>query len=166
MNLATDWRLTLVAKIAWFAKWSSFSTLFLKRVLICFSCILWLFIFWSHVQYFNTTVVNSKIFHYFVTIFSIFKERYGFCTLLSIFHRYCHFPHGFCALYAICISLDCVWIFDCLVSSLCDFRWLFSNLSYIVTTLGHYCLSLSFSRHSYLVLRVLFIIHILKLTHC
>ena len=95
VKLATVRRLTSVAKIAWFAKRSSFSTLFSKRVLICFSCILWLFIFWSHFQYFNTTVVNSKIFHYFVNIFSIFTERYGFCPLLFIFHSYCLFLMDF-----------------------------------------------------------------------
>ena len=36
----------------------------------------------------------------------------------------------------------------------CVFRWFYSDLLYIVTTLGHYCLSLSFSGHSHLVLRV------------
>ena len=72
-----------------------FLTLFSKRVLISFSCILWMFIFWSHFQYFNTTGVNSKIFNYFVTIFSIFKERFGFCPLLFIFHSYCLFLMDF-----------------------------------------------------------------------
>ena len=97
----TFWPLTSVAKIARFAKRSFFFyffyflTLFLKRVLISFSCILWMFIFWSHFQYFNTTGVNSKIFNYFVTIFSIFKERFGFCPLLFIFHSYCLFLMDF-----------------------------------------------------------------------
>ena len=36
VKLATFWRLTSVAKISWFAKRSSFSTLFSKRVLIFF----------------------------------------------------------------------------------------------------------------------------------
>ena len=53
------------------------------------------------------------------------------------FSQLLHFPHGFCALYDICISLDCIWVSNCLVSSLCVFRWLYSTLLYIVTTLGH-----------------------------
>ena len=97
-KLAIVWRLSSVAKIAWFAKRSFFfffNTNLKKSLNFFFSCILWLFIFWSHFQYFNTTVVNSKIFHYFVTIFSIFKERYGFCPLLFIFHSYCLFLMDF-----------------------------------------------------------------------
>ena len=165
VKLVIFWRLNSVAKIVWFAKRSSFSILFSKRVLNCFSCILWLFIFWSHFRHFNTTVVNSKIFHYFVTIFSMFKERYGFLSSTLYSSLLLSFPRGFCALYDICISLDCVWISNCLVSSLCVFQWSYSDLLYIVTTFGHYCLSLSFSGHSHLVLRVFFIIHILNLTH-
>ena len=71
-----------------FRKMSSFSTLFSKRVLICLSCILWLFTFWSYFQYFKITVVISKIFHHFVTILSIFKKRYGFCPLLFICYHF------------------------------------------------------------------------------
>ena len=69
-------------------KMSSFSTLFSKRVFICLSCILWLFTFWSYFQYFNISMVISKIFNHFVTILSICKERYGFSPLLFICYHF------------------------------------------------------------------------------
>ena len=117
----------------------------------------------SIVQHHRGKLQNLPLFcHHFLNLQGkvwVLSSTLSFSQLLP-------FPHGFCALYDICISLDCVWIFDCLVSSLCVFWWLFFDLLYIVTTLGHYCLSLSFSGHFHLVLRVFFIIHILKLTHC
>ena len=146
-----------------FCKMSSFSTLFSKRVSICLSCILWLFTFWSYFQYFNITVVISKIFHHFVTILSIFKERYGFCPLLFIFHCYCLFLMDF-VLYLVFIYLLTMFVF---LSVWCfHFLWLSSDPLYIVATLGHYCPSFLISSHVHLALRVFFIIHNLKLTHC
>ena len=161
-----NWRLTSVVKIAWFAKGRSFSNTVLKKGL-------------------NLLFLHPVVVHFLVSL-SIFQHHRGklqilplFCQLfLNLqgkvwvlfstlpFSELLPFPHGFCAFYDICISLDCVWIFDCLVSSLCVFRILFSDLLYIVTTLGNYCLSLSFSGHFHLGLRVFFIIHTFKLTHC
>ena len=49
-----------------------------------------------------------------------------------------------------CFCLDC-WVSVCLVSSLCVFRWLYTNLLYIVTNIGSLMThehSLSFSGHS------------------
>ena len=126
VKLATFWRLTSVAKISWFAKRSSFSTLFSKRVLIFFFFFFFASyecsFFWSHFPYFNTTMVNSKILNYFVTIFSIFKERFRFCPLLFIFHSYCLFLMDFVLsmifLYLLTVfGYLIVWCLHCVFSS-------------------------------------------------
>ena len=71
----------------WFQKGSSF-----------FPHIQWMFIFWSEFHSFNTTMFTHKIFNFFVTTFSIFKERFGFCLLFFIFIIYYLF------------LLDCVFL--------------------------------------------------------
>ena len=98
LALATCTRLDLVMKIACVAQKGSFSILVSKRVFISFPRIQWMFIFWSNFHSFNTTVLTHFIFNYFVFTFSIFKERFGFCLLLFIFHIYCIF------------LLDCVFL--------------------------------------------------------
>ena len=98
-----------------FCKMSSFSTLFSKRVLICLSCILRLFTFWSYFQLFKITVVISKILHHFVTILSIFKKRYGFCRLLFIFHWYYLFLVDFVFYLVFVYLLTVFWLFECLM---------------------------------------------------
>ena len=89
--LASWWRLILVTKIACSAKWAHFQHFSQKGVLICLSCTLCLFTFWSYFHLFNITVVIFKFFHQLVTIQSIFKERYGFCPLFFVFLSYCLF---------------------------------------------------------------------------
>ena len=135
----TFWPLTSVAKIARFAKRSFFFFFFnivLKKGL----------------NFFFLHPVNV---HFLVSL-SIFQHHWGQLQNLQLFcHHFLNlqgkvwvlsstlyfsqllpFPHGFCAFYDICISLDRIWVFDCLVSSLCVFRWLYIDLLYIVTTLG------------------------------
>ena len=71
--------------------------------------------------------------HYFLNL----QGKVWVLSSTLYFSQLLPFPHGFCALYNICICLDCVWVSNYLVSSLCIFRWLYTDLLYIVTTLGH-----------------------------
>ena len=84
LDLATCWRLTSVAKIACSAKWTHFQQFSQKGFLICLTCTLCLLIFWSYFHLCIITVIIFKFFQQLVTMPSIFKERYGFCSLLFV----------------------------------------------------------------------------------
>ena len=130
LALATGTRLDSVVKNACAAQKGSFSILVSKRVFISFPRIQWLF-------FFNTIVLTHIIFNYFVTTFSIFKERFGFLSLTLYLSHLLHIPLGLCFSTDICISLDCTWVSNILVKSLCDFWWLFTDLLYLELILGH-----------------------------
>ena len=79
------------------------------------------FSFLSLASFFNTIVLTHIIFNNFVTTFSFFKERFGFLSLTLYLSHLLDIPLGFCFSTDICISLDCTWVSDILVKSLCVF---------------------------------------------
>ena len=85
-------------------------------------------------QHHRGQLQNLQLFcHHFLNL----QRKVWVLSSTLYFSQLLPFPHGFCALYNIYISLDCIWVSDCLVSSLCVFWWLYTDLLYIVTTLGH-----------------------------
>ena len=78
-------------------------------------------------QYHRGHLQNLPLFcHHFLNL----QGKIWVLSSTLYFSQLLPFPHGFCALYDICISLDCVWVSDYLVSSLCVSVVLFRSTLY------------------------------------
>ena len=171
VKLATFWRLTSVAKISWFAKRSSFSTLFSKRVLIFF-----FFFFASYeCSFFGltfpistppwSTPKSSTILSPFsqssrkglgFVLYSLFFIVIAFSSWILCSLRYFYISWLYLGIWLSGVFIVCFPVVIYWSTLYCD------NIGSLMTP-EH---SLSFSGHSHPVFRVFFIIHILKLTHC
>ena len=100
--------------------------------------------FLSQLNLTQTLRVTHLNLHFCIIPSPIFKKKgVGFLYLTRFLHvlRIIFFLLGcHCELRNTvwtCFCLDC-WVFVYLVSSLCVFKWLYTDILYIMTTLGHY----------------------------
>ena len=138
----TCWRLISVAKNACFAFRRKFLKLFQYFPSNFCDCSL-SSPFLSQLNLTQTLCVTHLNLHFCIIPSLIFKKKvWIFSVSLDFIHvlRIIFFLLGcLCGLrYTVrtCFYLDC-WVSICLVSSLCIFQWLYTDILYIVTTLGH-----------------------------
>ena len=79
-------------------------------------------------------IISSPIFKKNVWVFSVSLDFFHVLRLIFLIFELSLWFEIYCVRTWFC--LDC-WVFVCLVSSMCAFRWLYTDLLYIVTTLGH-----------------------------
>ena len=142
LALATCWRLTSVTKNACFVFRREFLKLFQYFSSNFCDCSL-SSPFLSQLNLTQTLYVTHLNLHFCIIFFSNLQEKgMGFLCLTWC---YSCFENNFLLLGCLCglrytmrtcFYLDC-WVSVCLVSSLCDFQWLYTDILDIVTTLGH-----------------------------